>query len=46
MTKIEQESRLRREKDILDRIDNVKRLIEMEGTLLTVDEAMEGLNEL
>lgn len=39
MTKIEQESRLRREKDILDRIDNVKRLIEMEGTLLTVDGA-------
>lgn len=39
MTKIKQESRLRREKDILDRIDNVKRLIEMEGTLLTVDGA-------
>ena len=29
------ESRLRREKDILTRIENVKRLIEMETTLMT-----------
>ena len=29
------QSRLRREKDILERIDNVKRLIEMETTLTT-----------
>ena len=35
MANIEQKSRLRREQDILDRIENVKRLIQMENTLLT-----------
>lgn len=34
-SKAEIESRLRREQDILDRIENVKRLIQMEKTLLT-----------
>lgn len=33
------DSRLRRERDILDRLDNVRRLIEMETTLLTVEGA-------
>ena len=32
MSEIETKSRLRREGDILDRLDNVKRLIQMEGT--------------
>lgn len=35
MSKNVMKSRLRREQDILDRIDNVKRLIQMETTLLT-----------
>lgn len=39
MSKIEKDSRLRRERDILDRLENVKRLIEMETTLLTVEGA-------
>ena len=34
-SKAEINSRLRREQDILDRIENVKRLIQMEKTLLT-----------
>ncbi len=37
MRKIENEARLRREQDILDRIENVKRLIQMETTMLTCD---------
>ena len=32
-------SRLRREQDILDRLENVKRLIEMENTIMTVEGA-------
>lgn len=36
---IKEKSRLRREQDILDRLDNVKRLIQMETTLLTCDGA-------
>jgi hypothetical protein len=39
MGAIEKKSRLRREQDILDRIENVKRLIQMETTLLTADGA-------
>ena len=39
MSKLEKESRLRRERDILERLENVKRLIEMETTLLTVEGA-------
>jgi hypothetical protein len=39
MGAIEKKSRLRREQDILDRIENVKRLIQMETTLFTADEA-------
>lgn len=39
MSKIEVNARLRREKDILERIENVKRLIQMETTLLTAEEA-------
>lgn len=35
MSNIEKKSRLRREQDILDRLENVKRLIQMETTLLT-----------
>ena len=34
-SKAEIEARLRREQDILDRLENVKRLIQMEKTLLT-----------
>ena len=34
MSKLETMNRLRSEQDILDRLDNVKRLIEMETTLL------------
>ncbi len=37
MNGIETKARLRKEADILDRIDNVKRLVQMETTLLTVD---------
>lgn len=37
MSELEKKARLRREQDILDRIDNVKRLIQMETTLLTVE---------
>ena len=37
MTKNENLARLRQEQDILNRIDNVKRLIQMETTLLTCD---------
>ena len=33
------ESRLRREQDILSRLENVKRLIEMETTLMTAEGA-------
>jgi hypothetical protein len=39
MGAIEKKSRLRREQDILDRIENVKRLIQMETTLLTAEGA-------
>lgn len=39
MSAIEKKSRLRREQDILDRIENVKRLIQMETTLLTAEGA-------
>ena len=39
MGAIEKKSRLRREQDILDRIENVKRLIQMETTLFTADGA-------
>lgn len=39
MSEIEINARIRREKDILDRIENVKRLIQMETTLLTVEGA-------
>ena len=35
MSKLEQDNRLRREQDILGRIENVKRLIQMETTLLS-----------
>lgn len=35
MNAIEKQAYLRREEDILDRIENVKRLIEMETTLIT-----------
>ena len=37
MSKIEKDARLRREQDILDRLDNAKRLIQMETTLMTAD---------
>ena len=37
MNKIEINARLRQEQDILDRIENVKRLIQMETTLLTTE---------
>lgn len=39
MSAIEKKSRLRREQGILDRIENVKRLIQMETTLFTVEGA-------
>lgn len=39
MSKIEINARLRQEQDILDRIENVKRLIQMETTLLTTEGA-------
>ena len=39
MSELEKKARLRREQDILDRIDNVKRLIQMKTTLLTVEGA-------
>ena len=39
MNKMEIKETLRREQNILDRIDNVRRLIEMETTLLTVEGA-------
>lgn len=39
MGAIEKKSRLRREQDILDRIENVKRLIQMETTLFTAEGA-------
>lgn len=35
----DEQSRLRREKDILDRLENVKRLIQMETTLMTAEGA-------
>ena len=41
MSKIEKNARIRREKDILERIENVKRLIEMETTILTAEGARE-----
>lgn len=41
MSKLEKKARLRREQDILDRIENVKRLIQMETTLLTEEGADE-----
>ena len=37
MNAINRSSRLRREQDILDRLENVKRLIEMETTLVTAE---------
>lgn len=37
MSKLKKDNRLRREQDILARIENVKRLIQMEGTLLIND---------
>lgn len=37
MNMIEQRARLRREKDILDRLENVRRLIQMETTLETAE---------
>lgn len=39
MTTIEVKERLRREQNILDRLDNVRRLIEMETTITTVEGA-------
>lgn len=39
MSEIEVNSRLRREQDILERIENVKRLIQMETTLMTANGA-------
>jgi len=39
MSMIAKKDRIRKEQDILDRLENVKRLIEMETTLLTVDGA-------
>lgn len=39
MNKLETKSELRREQDILDRLENVKRLIQMEYTLMTSDGA-------
>lgn len=39
MNELEMKARLRQEQDILDRIENVKRLIQMETTLLTVEGA-------
>ena len=39
MALIDKQSRLRREQDILDRLENVKRLIQMETTLLVSEGA-------
>lgn len=39
MSELEKKARLRQEKDVIDRIENVKRLIQMETTLLTVEGA-------
>lgn len=39
MSELEKKARLRQEQDILDRIENVKRLIQMETTLLTAEGA-------
>lgn len=39
MNELEVKARLRKEQDILDRIENVKRLIQMETTLLTAEGA-------
>ena len=39
MDELEMKARLRQEQDILDRIENVKRLIQMETTLLTAEGA-------
>lgn len=39
MNELEMKARLRQEQDILDRIENVKRLIQMETTLLTAEGA-------
>lgn len=39
MNKLETKSELRREQDILDRLENVRRLIQMEYTLMTSDGA-------
>lgn len=41
MSKVEEKAILRREQDILDRIENVKRLIQMETTILTAHNAKE-----
>lgn len=41
MSELEKKARLRQEQDILDRIENVKRLIQMETTLLTSEGAKE-----
>ena len=43
MSELEKKARLRREQDILDRIENVKRLIQMKTTLLTAEGAKEYL---
>lgn len=39
MSAIEKRDRLRKEQDILDRLDNVRRLIQMETTLITAEGA-------
>ena len=39
MSNIKKKAILRREQDILDRLENVKRLIQMETTLLTAEKA-------
>lgn len=39
MSKAENKARLRREQEILDRIENVKRLVQMETTILTTHNA-------
>lgn len=41
MSELVMRERKRREQNILDRLDNVRRLIEMETTILTVDGAKE-----
>lgn len=39
MSALEKASRIRREKEILERLENVRRLIEMENTILIADGA-------